>query len=202
MQTPATADTEGQPLRALIRAARRTLDDAGVPSPAADARILARHVLECTDGGILELVDEVSPAFEDLFDSLVERRARREPLQLITGEVHFHAVRLATAPGVFIPRPETEQLTESAIRALLADDGSPVGTSGAPSAGVGADDGAPVRTSGAPSAGVGGDGGGSVGTSGAPSMGVGGDGEASVGTSGAPSMGVGGDGEASVGTSG
>ncbi len=47
--------------------------------------------------------------------SLVARRARREPLQHLTGTAAFRHVELAVGPGVFVPRPETELLAGWAI---------------------------------------------------------------------------------------
>jgi len=51
---------------------------------------------------------------------LVSRRAAREPLQHITGRAPFRSLNLAVGPGVFVPRPETEQVVQFAIDALRA----------------------------------------------------------------------------------
>lgn len=56
---------------------------------------------------------------------LVERRARREPLQHITGWAPFRQVVLAVGPGVFVPRPETELTAQLAIDTLFAVPGLP-----------------------------------------------------------------------------
>lgn len=105
-------------LRRLVVAASARLANAGVESASHDAHALARAVLARTDGGRYELVDDVSDAFRTEFDAAVARREAREPLQLITGEAHFHGLTLATRPGVFIPRPETELLVADALDAL------------------------------------------------------------------------------------
>jgi len=51
---------------------------------------------------------------------LAARRATREPLQHITGVAPFRSLELAVGPGVFVPRPETEQVVQFAIDALRA----------------------------------------------------------------------------------
>ncbi|MEX0869211.1 MAG: hypothetical protein WD011_06020, partial [Nitriliruptoraceae bacterium] len=50
-----------------------------------------------------------------LLDGLVARRAAREPLQLVLGRTWFRELELHCAPGVFIPRPETEIVAGLAI---------------------------------------------------------------------------------------
>ena len=49
------------------------------------------------------------------FDSALARRAAREPLQHITGIAPFRHLELAVGPGVFTPRPETEQVVGFAM---------------------------------------------------------------------------------------
>ncbi len=51
-------------------------------------------------------------------DGMLERRARREPIQYILGEVEFYGLRIRVGSGVLIPRPETELLVDEAIRRL------------------------------------------------------------------------------------
>jgi release factor glutamine methyltransferase len=59
---------------------------------------------------------------EAALEALAVRRERREPLQHLLGEVPFHDAILAVEPGVFLPRPETEQLVEAVLDALGAGD--------------------------------------------------------------------------------
>jgi len=51
-----------------------------------------------------------------VFDSLIARRAAREPLAYITGHREFWSLDFAVGPGVLIPRPDTETLIEELIR--------------------------------------------------------------------------------------
>lgn len=109
--------------RPLLAAAEARLREAGVASPAHDAAELLAHVLGTTRGQ-LALVEEVAPSAEEEYAALVDRRARREPLQHLTGVAWFRHVGLAVGPGVFVPRPETELLAGWAIE--QASDGSVV----------------------------------------------------------------------------
>ena len=103
--------------RPLLRAAADRLERAGVPSPAFDAAELLAHVLGTTRGR-LPLVEDVDPAAVEVFEQLLARRERREPLQHLTGETTFRDVDLVVGPGVFVPRPETEVLVEWALGQL------------------------------------------------------------------------------------
>jgi release factor glutamine methyltransferase len=57
-------------------------------------------------------------------DAMVERRMAGEPLEYILGWTEFCGLRIAVAPGVFVPRRRTEFLVEQA--ALLRQPGSVV----------------------------------------------------------------------------
>lgn len=105
--------------RALVSQATRTLADAGVASPEADATTLLAHVLGTTRAGLV-LVAEVDEERATTYAALVARRAAREPLQHLTGVAAFRHVELAVGPGVFVPRPETELLAGWAIEAAAA----------------------------------------------------------------------------------
>ena len=48
----------------------------------------------------------------------VARRGRGEPLQYVTGEMPFRHIVLKCAPGVLIPRPETEVLVDCVLEYL------------------------------------------------------------------------------------
>lgn len=52
------------------------------------------------------------------FDSLLERRSNREPLQYIVGVQEFYGLDFEVTPDVLIPRPETEFLVETALKTI------------------------------------------------------------------------------------
>ncbi|SDJ34543.1 release factor glutamine methyltransferase [Frankineae bacterium MT45] len=106
-------------LQRAVNDAGRRLEAAGVDSPRVDAFALAAFVLE-VPRLVIAMAPEVGDDFEERYTELVERRARREPLQHILGSAPFRYLTLAVRPGVFIPRPETELVAEAAINEALA----------------------------------------------------------------------------------
>ncbi|THJ76175.1 peptide chain release factor N(5)-glutamine methyltransferase [Candidatus Frankia alpina] len=102
----------------LAQAAER-LRAAGVASPRADAEQLAAFALGISRSRLVG-VDELPAQAAAHLDELVGRRARREPLQHLTGLAGFRYLDLAVGPGVFIPRPETESVVGWAIAALTS----------------------------------------------------------------------------------
>jgi release factor glutamine methyltransferase len=101
-------------VRDLLREAAGQLRTAGVDSPRTDSELLLAHVLE-VDRGRLYLLDEIDAVQAERYQSVVTRRAAREPLQHITGSAWFLDLDLQVGPGVFIPRPETEVLAQWGI---------------------------------------------------------------------------------------
>ena len=110
-------------LRAAIAAAADTLAQAGIDTARTDAELLAAHAAG-TERGRLMLLERADPDFLERFDRAVAERAKRVPLQHITGTAAFGPVQLQVGPGVFIPRPETEALLEWVLGQKLPD--SPV----------------------------------------------------------------------------
>lgn len=110
------------PLTALLRRAAQRLAEAGVPTPEVDAELLACHAFGLGRGELTAAALRGAPAPADTsaFDTLVVRRAAREPLQHLTGLAPFRHLELRVGPGVFVPRPETEIVAQWAIDALRA----------------------------------------------------------------------------------
>jgi release factor glutamine methyltransferase len=101
-----------------IAFATAELTEAGVPSPQPDAYWLLCHALKVDRSEVLNRItfDEsiTEPELED-FKKALARRSKREPLQHITGKAAFRKLELEVGPGVFVPRPETEQVVQYAI---------------------------------------------------------------------------------------
>jgi release factor glutamine methyltransferase len=114
--------------RSLLATGAVLLREGGVASPEYDAAELLAHVLGTTRSR-LPLAGELAPQRREEYDALVQRRARREPLQHLLGSAAFRYVELAVGPGVFTPRPETELLAGWGIdraREVLASGRAPV----------------------------------------------------------------------------
>ena len=101
-------------LREAVRRAVRTLADAGIDSAEADAVALAACALKSTTSEVhkLMILGAAAPAG---LDDLVDERARRVPLQHLTGKSGFRRLELSVGPGVFVPRFETEFVAGLAI---------------------------------------------------------------------------------------
>lgn len=104
-------------LRQEIDTAARSLAEAGIGSARLDAELLAAHVAG-VDRGRLALLDAPDTDFTDRYREIVGARARRVPLQHLTGVAPFGPLLLHVGPGVFIPRPETESMLDWARTAL------------------------------------------------------------------------------------
>ncbi|WP_200806236.1 peptide chain release factor N(5)-glutamine methyltransferase [Demequina sp. NBRC 110052] len=108
-----------------LRDITRRLADAGVPSPAHDAAALMAHTFgwEISDVRTAAARDDhwpEDPLDHDLLEARVARRCAREPLQHITGKAPFRTLELQVGAGVFVPRPETEIVTEVALELARA----------------------------------------------------------------------------------
>lgn len=57
----------------------------------------------------------------EAFHALVHRREAHEPYEYIVGEVSFYDIVLGIAPGVLIPRPETELLIDRAAEIIARE---------------------------------------------------------------------------------
>lgn len=107
--------------RALLDDAVARLTEAGVD----DARRNAEWIVEeATGAGRAALYARpevvVEPAEAALVARYVACRASGEPVQYVLGHADFYGLRLAVTPDVLIPRPETEEVVEEALRRIRA----------------------------------------------------------------------------------
>jgi release factor glutamine methyltransferase len=98
-----------------VAAARQRLRDAGISQVESelDARLLAQHVLGWTTERFFTDAHALEPeGFTPQYETLVARRATREPLAYIVGVREFWGLPLEVSPDVLIPRPATELIVE------------------------------------------------------------------------------------------
>jgi release factor glutamine methyltransferase len=87
-------------------------------TPRLDAETLMAHALGVTREAML--LSHLEDAAPEGFAGLIERRRAREPVAYITGIREFWSLPIAVAPGVLIPRPDSETLIEAALEACKA----------------------------------------------------------------------------------
>jgi len=82
-------------------------------TPRLDAELLMAHALG-TERDAMLLAGQNDPVPES-FEPLIARRLAGEPVAYITGRRAFWTIELEVAPGVLIPRPDSETLIEAAL---------------------------------------------------------------------------------------
>lgn len=118
---PHAATTDTARADVLLEAMRQRMSAGGIEDPAADAELILGHVLGESRGRVQALAvmrEEIPAPLAGAAVELTEERARRVPLQHLTGRAPFRSLELAVGPGVFVPRPETEIVVQFAIDAL------------------------------------------------------------------------------------
>ncbi len=91
--------------------------NSNIQNPRLDTEVLLSYSLKLDRLGLYLNYDK--PLTEDelsSFKKLIQRRANREPLQYITGIQEFWSLDFKVAPGVLIPRQETEVLVEETLK--------------------------------------------------------------------------------------
>lgn len=97
------------------------LKQKGIPNPRLDVEILISFALKIDRLKVYLQFDRPLDLDElATLRDLLKRRSLMEPLQYITGRREFYNLSFKVAPGVLIPRPETEQLVEKAVQYLAA----------------------------------------------------------------------------------
>ena len=93
------------------------------PLPASEARILMAHVLDnyyqLPRSALLSRDDMTLSLEANLaWQELQSKRMAGEPIAYLIGKKGFHNIELFVAPGVLIPRPETELLVEIGLQEI------------------------------------------------------------------------------------
>ena len=105
----------------LLHETTRYFARKGIDSARLDAELLLARCLGRSRVALYANYEcPVTPEEVDQYRALVRRRAGREPVAYILGEREFWSLTLGVAPGVLIPRPETELLVEQCLSKLPA----------------------------------------------------------------------------------
>lgn len=90
----------------------------GVEQPRETAEALLAFFLRTDRTGLYASEEGLDTRTARLFGRALCQRCHGVPLQYLTGEQQFFDLVLGVAPGVFVPRPETEVLVERALEVL------------------------------------------------------------------------------------
>ncbi|MBI5142496.1 MAG: peptide chain release factor N(5)-glutamine methyltransferase [Nitrospirae bacterium] len=100
----------------VIRAGSEILQAAGIEGR--EAEILFLCTFAASRASLYRDNPEIAESDRSRFLDRVKRRAAREPMNYITGDVEFLGLRLSVGSGVLIPRPETEWWLDALIKRL------------------------------------------------------------------------------------
>lgn len=88
-------------------------------SPRLDAEVLLAFALEKSREHLHTWPEEVVATDRArLYEDLLQRRARRQPVAQLTGRKEFWSMQLEITSNTLIPRPETELLVEQALHRI------------------------------------------------------------------------------------
>lgn len=93
----------------------------GVESPRETAEALMLYFLRTDRAGLYARDEGLDSGTARLYGRALCQRCHGVPLQYLTGEQQFRDLVLGVAPGVFVPRPETEIVVERALE-VVGDD--------------------------------------------------------------------------------
>ena len=100
----------------LLAAGATALEGSGLPTARRDAEWLLAEALGLDPLRLVLGLDRRVPVeVAERFGERIGRRMAHEPLQYILGHAEWRGLRLRTAHGALIPRPETELLVEWAL---------------------------------------------------------------------------------------
>ncbi len=107
----------------LLKTSATYLKEKGSATPRLDAELLLAEVLGKSRIELYTNFEQpLNTAEIDHFRELVKRRAALEPVAYILGRSYFRNLTLKVNRSVLIPRPETENVVDAALRFLMERD--------------------------------------------------------------------------------
>ncbi len=102
-----------------LKAATTKLESCSIPLPHFEAELLLSLATGKSREEILAHPEtELSDTELQKFKGFVARRAKDEPFSHISGEKEFMGLSFTVTPDTLIPRPETEQIIEEAVKTV------------------------------------------------------------------------------------
>lgn len=103
----------------LLDEATKALHTAGVADARRAALWMLGEIVGCSRTHLMAYPDRFATLEQaEQLAVMVARRLQHEPVQYILGYTEFFGLRVRVTPGVLIPRPETEQVVETALERL------------------------------------------------------------------------------------
>jgi release factor glutamine methyltransferase len=85
-------------------------------TPSLDARLLLANLLQVSHSYLISHNRQpLTPRQQEQYEQLVQRAQKQEPIPYIIGSAPFFDFEVVVTADVLIPRPETEQLVETAV---------------------------------------------------------------------------------------
>ena len=109
-------------IREVLNWTRGYFKDAGITQPRLEAEILLAHALDVERLHLYLSPDKPLTTDERTrYRAVVQERKSGVPLQHVVGEVSFFGLRFKVRRDALIPRPETEELLERALKMASRD---------------------------------------------------------------------------------
>jgi len=104
---------------AVLDAAVRRLDAAGIAGARRDAQVLWCHATGWTPENLLARANAPAPIDRcERFQALIERRLARQPISQIIGRREFWSLGFRVSPDTLTPRPDSETVIEASLGLL------------------------------------------------------------------------------------
>ncbi|WP_304169590.1 peptide chain release factor N(5)-glutamine methyltransferase [Phenylobacterium aquaticum] len=108
-----------QTLLKAWQGAKAALEAAGLVGPVIDARLLVEAAADATRADIIgDPYRALTPDQEALLADYIARRVRREPVSHILGRKGFWKIMLSVTKDVLTPRPDTEVIVDTVLKAF------------------------------------------------------------------------------------